>query len=629
MINRLIWIIAIAVFVMLPITGYAQVTINYLGVSIRYGNQTYVEMVNVTSNQLVIPIYQYCAQGNVLFSAYLDPLSSLGITSISGVLYNGSTVNIPVIDYSPKYVSIEVNCSLPIYGIYLGLNSYGPYPLEALVVPGSNITYTLTQGSINISIPSIPGLNYLFSIIKLISISPATAGINNYLTAELGTEYSSVNIGSISTYAEITTYITYSSSVSITANGTTYVVITPYYYAPITSTQNLVLTTSSNPFIMLTGAPWIKYSYNNCTLINPGIPRITPWTTYLAYTPYCTVAQSVESVIVNIVGESKQNLMCDNVFITAGGNSIIGLTSNLTINPVMDRTLYVTISGVKTIGIRLNSIPTSTVTVSLPLIPRSSLSIIDEAGNPVNALIYLNINGTLIPLSDDSCIYPGNYDVYALVNNELVNLGLNAIYQGSSLEIPIFLNYTLNISIPEECPDLNLELLVKYGNYQYAIPMSGNNQVVSIPNAMVGRQVQVELLGNGSLLYQRVVTINGSGPGSLVIKPRMIDFVPIDLLNNELPNAVLNIGSLYYVGPGRYCVPVNSSVGMVIYGSDIYIVNITGGNVYVRVWTLGPLGIKTLLVIFGLLTLLMIIASIVRGLGGKRGGDNDEYIIIR
>ncbi|WP_252901685.1 hypothetical protein [Vulcanisaeta sp. JCM 14467] len=416
---------------------------------------------------------------------------------------------------------------------------------------------------------------------------------------------------------------------SITANGTTYVVITPYYYAPITSMQNPVLTTSSNPIIMLTGAPWIKYSYNNCTPINPGIPGITPWTTYLAYTPYCSIAQSVEPIVINIVGESAQSLACNNVFVTVGSNSIMGLTGNLTINPIMDRAFYVTISGVKTIGIRLNSIPTSAITVSLPLISRSSISIVDEAGNPVNALIYLNINGTLIPLSDDSCIYPGNYDVYALVNNELVNLGLNAIYQGSSLEIPIFLNYTLNISIPGKCPDLNLELLVKYGNYQYTIPVSGNNQVISIPNAMIGSQIQVKLLGNGSLLYQRVMVINASSSGKLVIKPNTIDFMPVDLLNNELPNAVLNIGSLYYVGPGRYCIPVNSSVGMVIYGSDVYIVNITGGDVYVRVWTLGPLGIKTLLVIFGLLTLLMIIASIVRGLGGKRGGDNDEYIIIR
>lgn len=137
------------------------------------------------------------------------------------------------------------------------------------------------------------------------------------------------------------------------------------------------------------------------------------------------------------------------------------------------------------------------------------------------------------------------------------------------------------------------------------------------------------MLGNGSLLYQREVTINGSNPGSLVINPHMINFMPVDLLNNELPNAVLNIGSLYYVGPGKYCVPINSSIGMVIYGSDVYVVNITGDNVYVRVWTFGgALGIKSLLIIFGLLTLLIIIASIIKGLSNG-GSSSDDYIIIK
>ncbi len=172
----------------------------------------------------------------------------------------------------------------------------------------------------NISIPSIPGLNYLFSIVRLISISPAKAGIGNYLTAELGMEYSNVNIGSISTYAEIATYITYSSNVDVTVNGTTYVVITPYYYVPITNTQNLILATSSNPIIMLTGAPWIKYHYSNCTSSNPGIPGITPWTTYLSYTPpYCTINTSVNPITINIIGASMQELRCNNVFITTGG----------------------------------------------------------------------------------------------------------------------------------------------------------------------------------------------------------------------------------------------------------------------------------------------------------------------
>ncbi len=427
----------------------------------------------------------------------------------------------------------------------------------------------------NISIPITPGLNYLFSIVKLITISPAEASIDNYLTAELGVEYASINIDSLSTYAKITTYITYLSNIDITTNGTTYITVTPYYYVQINNNiQNLVLAVSSKPLIMLTGAPWIHYSYSNCTVVNTGIPGITPWTTYLLYTPYCSINTSISPITVNFVDESMQELKCNNVFIATQGGSVLGLTSNLTLNPESNRVLYITINGMKTIGIYLNSIPVSTITVSIPLIPRSSLSIIDKAGNPINALIYLNINGTLVPLVNGSCIYPGNYDVYALTNGELMNLGTSDIYQGSSLMVPIFSNYTLHVVIPNECPDLRLELLIRYGNNQYIIPLSGSSEDVNIPDAIINSQVQVELLGNGSLLYSRIITINNSNPEELVINPHIVNFAPTDLLNNELPNAILNIGDLYYVGSGRYCVPINSSIGMVIYGNDIYVVNI-------------------------------------------------------
>jgi hypothetical protein len=69
-------------------------------------------------------------------------------------------------------------------------------------------------------------------------------------------------------------------------------------------------------------------------------------------------------------------------------------------------------------------------------------------------------------------------------------------------------------------------------------------------------------------------------------------------------------------------------VGMVIYGNDIYIVNVTKNNLYVRIWTLGPLGIKTLLIIFVLLTLLVLIMGILRELEGGKDGSGD-YVIIK
>ncbi len=620
----------LAVFMMLPTLTHAQVFINYIGININYNNKTLTQVMNITSNQLVIPIYQYCSQGGyVTINAYLDPLSNLGITTASLVMYNGSIANAPI-NYSPKYVSANVNCSLPIYGIYLSIGSYVQYPLEALVIPGSNMTYVLTQGSMNISIPSIPGLNYLFALVRVISLLPAKASISNYLTAQLNTEGSTINVGSLNTYAEITTYITYSSNVKITANGTTYIVITPYYYTSISSIQNLILLSPSHPIIMLTGAPWIKYSYSNCTPINPGIPGITPWTSYLSYSPYCSINITTMPVDITFVGTSLQKLTCNNVFITTQNGKILSLTGDVVINPTMDRVLYLVINGIRTISIYLDSIPVSTLAIQLPLVTYSSISITDELGNPVNIPLYLYANGTLLMLTNSTCVYPGNYSLYALVNGKLMGLGTRDVTQGSLLTIPVFSNYTLNVSIPQQCPDLNLNLLVKYGSNQYVIPLNDNlQQEVYIPNAIIGSYIQIYLVGNGTVLYQSALLINNSkSTGNVVLNPHVIDFMPVDLLNNEIPTATLSIGNLYYEGPGKYCVPINYSMGMVIYGSDVYIVNITGSRIFIRVWTLGDLGIKSLLVITGLLLLLLIILIIIRGLD-KGGKSKDKYIVIR
>ncbi|PVU71555.1 hypothetical protein DDW08_04215 [Vulcanisaeta sp. SCGC AB-777_J10] len=620
----------IALLVMLPTLTHAQIVINYISISIYSNNQTFTQLINITNNQLIIPIYQFCSGGgNMDFIAYLDPFSNLGITSVSLVLYNGTFITVPV-NYSPKYVSMNINCSLPVYGVYLGLGGYQPYPPEALVIPGSNMTYTLTQGSQNITIPTVPGFNYLFSLIRIISILPASVSIGSYLTVPINTEYSSINIGSISTYARITTYVTYSSNIQVTANGTTYVIVTPYYYVPINNLQNMILPATSQPMIMLTGAPWISYLISNCTVINPGIPEITPWTEYLLYDPKCTVNMSIKQITISFVGESLQELQCNNVFLVTQDGATMNLVSNVTINPIYNRELYLVINGMKTIPIILSSIPTQSITIHVPLITRRDISTKDLLGNSVNTVLYINDNGTLTLFTNNTCIYPGDYDVYALMNGELMNLGIESITQGSSLSIPVFLNYTINVVLPQECPGLNLELVVKYGDERYVTPLLGSNEQVSIKDALAGNYAQVELLGNGTLLYQYALLINNgsSNEATITLSPHIINFVPIDLLGSELPTAVLNVGNLYYVGPGKYCVPTNSTVGMVIYGNDIYIVNVTKNNLYVRIWTLGPLGIKTLLIIFVLLTLLVLIMGILRGLEGGKDGSGD-YVIIK
>jgi len=102
-IERITWIMIIALLVMLPTLTHAQIVINYISISIYSNNQTFTQLINITNNQLIIPIYQFCSGGgNMDFIAYLDPFSNLGITSVSLVLYNGTFITVPV-NYSPKY----------------------------------------------------------------------------------------------------------------------------------------------------------------------------------------------------------------------------------------------------------------------------------------------------------------------------------------------------------------------------------------------------------------------------------------------------------------------------------------------------------------------------------------------
>ncbi|MFB6470337.1 MAG: hypothetical protein TU36_003775 [Vulcanisaeta sp. AZ3] len=587
-----------------------------------------MQVVNITGGKLTIPIYQYCSNEKyVSFEAYLDPSSSLGITSVSLILNNGTLMAIPM-NFSPKYVSLYINCSLPVYGVYLNIGTYPPYPMEALIIPGPNVTYSLTQGSKNITIPTMPGLEYLFSLIKIVLISPATATISDYLTVPLSVEYSTVNIGSLNANAKITTYITYSNNVEVTANGTIYVIVMPYYYMPISNTQNYIVSSIAEPIIMLTGASWINYSIENCSIISPGIPRITPWTKYLRYSPSCSINMTIKPVTIKLTDASLQRLSCSNVLLAMQGGTMIGISGNVTINPIANRVIYLVINGMRTIPIYLNSIPTSVITIQLPIITRQEISILDELGEPINPILYININGTLLLFTNNTCILPGKYNIYALVNNQLLNLGMENMNQGSLLKVPLFPNYTITISSLQKCPGLGLELIVKYGNQEYVIPFNGNSQQVNLMNVLPSSYVQIYLLGNGTILYRYRVLINNT-TAHVILSPRIINFIPVDLLGNELPNAILSIGNLYYVGPGKYCVPVNSSLGMVMYGNEVYIVNLTKGNIYIRIWTLGTLGIKSLLIILALLTMLIAIMGILKGLSRRGGGGSEDYVIIK
>jgi hypothetical protein len=214
----------------------------------------------------------------------------------------------------------------------------------------------------------------------------------------------------------------------------------------------MILPATSQPMIMLTGAPWISYSISNCTVINPGIPEITPWTKYLLYDPKCTVNMSIKQITISFVDESSQELQCNNVFLVAQDGAVMNLVSNVTINPIYNRKLYLVINGMKTIPIILSSIPTQSITIHVPLITRRDISLKDLLGNSVNTVLYINDNGTLTLFTNNTCIYPGDYDVYALMNGELMNLGIESITQGSSLSIPVFLNYTINVVLSPKMP---------------------------------------------------------------------------------------------------------------------------------------------------------------------------------
>ncbi len=616
---------------LIPIIAHAQsYTINLVYVGITSQSQSFSRLINITSNTLLIPVYQYCGGPDTIsISAYLDPLSNLGFSSVYLILYNGSRITPTLVNYSPKYVLINIDCSLPIYGVVLTVGNYPSIPMEELLIQGDELTYQLTSGSENITIPTIPGLNYAFSIVRVITILPGSFTLKAPFTEPINETLESLTISSITANAYVVTYVTYIDTLQIISNGTTYVDITPYYALRITGNPGITVL-QRQPLLAVSGAPWIHYSVNSCGTVNLSIPILTPWTSYYSYTQQCTVNYTVSPVTVRFTG-LPNNVMCTNTYVLLPrGNGTLNLSSTLTLNPLVNREFHIVVSGVKYISVTLGSIPTYSVSIPLNLMTRSSIELVDENGEPVNVPLYIYMNGEFLLLSNNTCIYPGNYVVYALINNALINLGNESLVNGAVITLPYFENYELNISLPYQCPELRLQVGINYNGVNMQYPLNGNSILVNLTNVLVGTRVLVQLIGNGTTLYTTSVEVNNSSEGYVILKPRVVTFRALDLLNEEVPYATLNVGSLSFVGPGSYCIPIGSSVGFVSYGNDVYVVNLTSGEVTVRLWTISKLSVNSLLTISVLLLLILIIGIILRGFGGGGdSGDSNDYLIIR
>jgi len=590
----------------LPLLHAQSFMINYVGVDINGKN--YLVSVGLNSRYLMIPLSNCTGRTDV--EVYVDPLSALGIDDVRVILYNGTFLDMPQ-EYSPKFVHMSIDCAEPVYGLYVEFGNYTPLPPVFTVIPGQNETYTLVKGSLNITIPSLPGFNYLFSSIRVITVYPGDSRVVAHYVGMLNRSVNYAELGPLKARVSITDYLIFENNFTVLANGTTYVLIQPYYYYPQISPI------SHMGYVVITGAPWINYN-TTCPPVNA--PRLTPWGSAVRYIN-CSVSYSVKPILINLVGQDGGKLRCRNLYIADPKGSLYD--SSIELNPLGDRSFRLVLGGIEYGTYVLGSIPSNTVNITLPLITKSQLVITDLLGKPMEAILYVSLNGIQTMLDEYTCIYPGNYTVEAVLGGSLINLGNLYLAKNAIVRLPV-INSNLTVIINPPCNStLGLILNTRSGAESYVIERGVANVTVPLGYLVLGDTVNVTLTYGNHILTSRSIRANGTG--EVMLSPRTVVFEPLDILGYPI-NAELTVKGITYTGPGRYCIPASATTGFVTYRGSVYLVNLTSNYVRVRIWAIGDQGFSYVVTLSSLITLVILVLMITRWI---RGNHDDGVIIIR
>gem|GEM_PF-6586097 len=583
-------------------------SINQLGITLNH-NVTWIKYIK--KNTTVIPLYHVCYGGRVRIGLSIDPLSNLGIKNTYLIMLNGSLANITYINYSPKYVELEVPCNF-IYGILIEIDSYKRLPLTFRLVKGYTYSFTGLNET-EIEIPEIVikdniKYKYLFSVVE-ISVIDGDITFNSTFSGLLNTTSCNSSIDGLYLIINKYTFITYSSNIEVKSSNRFHITVESYYYNEDINGSRGVLT--------IIQTSWFEIDEKDLHNLYTFLPKFSSETIFINDTYDYDFNITNVAVYVNVKN-------CSNVRVELNNEQAIADGGVMKVNPLKRPiTLKLYVNDYLTSMYIINSIVSRYVEIDTELITIKDITLRDFNDRDVkNVKIILYRDGEVHYLDSDECIVPGMYGVKVIVNDEVVDLDIQSIHADTVLKLPI-LSPCLNIHILNACPQLNLSLRVSSNNLVKNVLIRGEYTRICLSNVLMNSTLKVDLIGNNTILWSKRYVVNGEVI-DVSIKPKIVKVLVVDMFDRPVNPVTYVVGKLRYVDADKLCIPENTDIVRVLYGGDVYYINVSEGDAKLVIPRIDMYVI--ILILFIAICALMFFISMTLHKGGE---DGDEIIIIR
>lgn len=575
-----------ALVVILTVTPIALAAASVSGLNyiyVRQGSNAY--QYQLMSNSIIIP--QRCSGNYDDWLIYLDPRSSIGISSIQVIYINGSTAQYMGM-YAPKYASLRLGCG-SVYGLYITLARYPPPPPYGYVQAGLNYTIKLGPGINNITIPVPPGFSLMYAYMRIVIVGPGDLIIKSPFTHVVNSTQASTEVGGFQLPVTQYTVITFmpQSLIYLNVSGVAYASIYPTFYTTVFNTG----------LAYIIGEPYYNTKYSG-ELVNA--PRLYPSQVYVRNANINSINPNPAVIYVSPP--------CSNL-IASGGQYING---RLVVPVPKNVTLF--LSGNPIMNLSIGSIPLNNATLSLGVLS-GGIEVMSLDGEALNGTVVLSNGRSTIRPGPGICISPGVYSAIVVAGNYSFQLSsINVTLLNPSIIVPMYsrviINVTSNVTSCLGTP----YLLINGVKHDYGAPLD----LYYVRN---GSNIQIELAMNGVALAQRVVTINGTNI-SISIPINMARLRVTDLLGSPLNDYTVNVGGLTYIDPSSICIPDSASFIVIQVNGQEYVAKVSP-QIHVTVWTVTHRSIYIMLAIISLIIFTAIISKIRRNhhKGGEAGDD--------
>ena len=581
-------------------------SINQLGITLNH-NITWIKYVK--RNTVIVPLYHVCYGDRIRVELSIDPLSNLGIKNTYLIMLNGSLVNVTYVNYSPKYVELNIPCSF-IYGILIEMSSYESLPLMFRLVKGYTYSFTGLNKT-KIKIPEVVikdniKYRYLFSIVEISAID-GDVTFNSPFSGLLNTTSYSSSIDGLYLIINKYRFITYSNNIEIKSSNRFHTVIESYYYNEDINDSRGILT--------IIQTSWFKVNEKDFHNTYTFLPKFSSKTIFINGTNDYNFSITNVTIYVNVRNCSNVKVELDNKQAIVDGRVV-------KINPLKRPiTLKLYVNDYLTSVYVVNSVISKYIEVSAELITIKDITLRDFNNRDVrNVKVILYRGDEIHYLSGDECVVPGAYGVKIIANGEVIDLGVQSIHMNTVLKLPI-LSPCLNIHVLNSCPKLNLSLRISLNNLVKNVLIRDEYARICLSNVLMNSTLKVDLIGNDTILWSRRYVVNGEVI-DIYIKPKIVKVLIVDMFDRPISPVTYIVSKLRYVNVEKLCIPENTDIIKVLHEGNVYYINASEDVVKLVIPRIDMYVIVFVLLIAICALILFIFMTL------HKGDENGEKIII-